>query len=190
MRKDLYSIVVFVLAIWLVFFVDATIPARLTDWGLLPRTVRGLFGIATMPFLHASFGHVFGNTVSLAVLLVLLAGSRPNGERIVISIIAVGGVLLWLVGRSHVHVGASGLIFGLIAFLIVSGWTEKRPVSIAIALLVGVLYGGTFVGGVIPSWGSDVSWDGHLCGAASGGAVAYVMSDYSKSHRMFLAGKK
>lgn len=190
MRKDLYSIVVFVLAIWLTFFVDATIPARLTDWGLLPRSLRGLLGVATMPFLHASFGHILSNTVSLFVLLVLLASSRSNGQRIVIAIIATNGLLLWLVGRPYVHVGASGLIFGLITFLIVSGWTEKRPIPIAIALLVGGLYGTTLIGGLIPSWGSEVSWDGHLCGAVSGGVIAYVMRDPSKSHPALFIGKK
>ena len=189
MRNDLYSIGVLILVIWLVFLVDAAIPATLTDWGLLPRTLGGLVGIPLMPLLHGSLGHIFGNTLSLVVLLVLLSGSKANNWSIVVGIVLVNGLLLWLFGRSAVHVGASGLIFGLIAFLIVSGVMEKRPVPLAISLLVGALYGGTLVFGVIPQWGSDVSWDGHLCGAISGAAIAYVLNANSKSDRAFLAGK-
>ncbi len=189
MRNHLYSIGVLILAIWLVFLVDAAIPAKLTAWGLVPRTLRGLVGIPLMPLLHASLGHLLGNTLSLIVLLVLLSGSKSNNWQIVIGIVLINGVLLWLFGRTAVHVGASGLIFGLIAFLIVSGVMEKHPISLAISLLVGVLYGGTLVVGLIPHWGSDVSWDGHLCGAISGAAVAYLLTTYSRSHRVFFAGQ-
>lgn len=189
MRNHLYPIGVLILAIWLVFLVDATIPAKLTDWGLVPRNLGGLIGIPLMPLLHGSLGHLLGNTLSLVVLLILLSGSRSNNWQIVIGIVLINGVLLWLFGRTAIHVGASGLIFGLIAFLIVSGLMEKRPIPLAISLLVGGLYGGTLLAGVIPHWGSDVSWDGHLCGAISGAAIAYGMTAYSRSHRVSIAGQ-
>ena len=59
-----------------------------------------------------------------------------------------------------------------------------------LSLLVGVFYGGTLVAGVIPFWGSDVSWDGHLCGAVSGGMIAYLVASHSGSHRMFATGER
>lgn len=189
MRDHLYSIAVLILAIWLVFLVDATIPAKLTDWGLVPRTVGGLVGIPLMPLLHGSLGHLLGNTLSLVVLLVLLFGLRSNSWQIVIGIVLLNGTLLWLIGRNAIHVGASGLIFGLIAFLIVSGLMERRPIPLAVSLLVGALYGGTLVVGVIPFWGSDVSWDGHLCGAISGALMAYVPTAHSGTRRLFSAGE-
>jgi membrane associated rhomboid family serine protease len=188
MRNDLHSIALFILVLWLVFVVDALIPAVLTDWGLRPRTPGGLVGIPLMPLLHGSFGHLLGNTFSLMILLGLLSGARTNSRVIVLAIIVVSGLMLWLFGRNVIHVGASALVFGLISFLIVSGVVERRLVSLAISLLVGVLYGGTLLMGLIPRWGSDVSWDGHLCGVVAGAALAYAMTSRGKSGR-FLVGK-
>ena len=89
-----------------------------------------------------------------------------------------GGALLWMLGRNGdsnqpvIHVGASGLVYGLIAFLIVAGFLERRPISLGVAILVGFLYGGTLLYGVLPTQ-PGVSWDGHLFGALGGAAVAY-----------------
>jgi membrane associated rhomboid family serine protease len=94
----------------------------------------------------------------------------------VIGIVALGGLLLWIFGRNATHVGASGLIFGLIAFLIVSGFREKRVVPLFVSVIVGFLYGGTLLAGVMPRFGSHVSWDGHLFGAIGGGIIAYVLT--------------
>jgi membrane associated rhomboid family serine protease len=117
---------------------------------------------------------------------VLLLSSRTgNGWGVVVAVALINGVLLWVFGRSSIHVGASGLVFGLIAFLIVSGVMEKRLVTLAIAILVGLLFGGTLVSGVIPRMGSYVSWDGHLAGAIAGALLAYAMTSYQKSARAF-----
>jgi membrane associated rhomboid family serine protease len=85
-------------------------------------------------------------------------------------------LLLWIFGRPAVHIGASGLISGLTAFLILSGFLEHRIVPLLVSLLVGFLYGGSLVLGVLPRLGSTVSWDGHLCGAIAGGIVAYLLT--------------
>lgn len=177
---EIHAVLLFVGAIWAVYLVSLFLP-WIDAWGVIPRTVRGLVGIVTMPFLHASLGHIVSNTVPLIVLLILLAGSRAQSWEIVLGIILLGGGLLWLLGRNGpddnvVHIGASGLIFGLIAFLIVSGLLERRLVPLLVALLVGFLYGGTMLGGVMPfAAGRGVSWDGHLCGAAAGVLVAFAL---------------
>ena len=88
----------------------------------------------------------------------------------------LGGLLLWLFGRHATHIGASGLIFGLIAFLIVSGLEERRIIPLIIAVVVGFLYGGTLLWGILPLSGPHTSWDGHLCGAIAGAAVAYTLA--------------
>jgi membrane associated rhomboid family serine protease len=123
---------------------------------------------------------LLSNTIPLFVLLVLLAGSRAESWEVVVSIAAVGGVLLWIFGRPAVHIGASGLISGLTAFLILSGFLEQRIVPLLIALLVGFLYGGSLVMGALPRIGSQISWDGHLCGAIAGGIVAYALTRGSR----------
>ena len=149
-------------------------------YGVIPRRVGGLLGIATMPFLHANLQHLLGNTVPLAALLILLAGSRAESWEVVAMISCLGGLLLWIFGRPAVHIGASGLISGLTAFLILSGFLEQRIVPLLIALLVGFLYGGSLVLGVLPRIGSQISWDGHLCGAIAGGLMAYTLTRGSR----------
>jgi membrane associated rhomboid family serine protease len=129
-----------------------------------------------MPFLHANLHHIVSNTVPLLVLLALLAGSKARSWMIVVYVTLLGGLLLWLFGRTADHIGASGLIFGLVAFLIVSGLLERRPVPLLVSAIVGFLYGGTLFWNVLPQAGSHVSWDGHLCGAIAGGIVAYVLT--------------
>ncbi len=168
MNKQAYPILVLLLVMWLVRIVDAIIPLDLNQFGLMPRTLHGLLGIALMPFLHAGFGHLISNTIPLAILLLLTIASRQRAWPIIVAIIIGNGILLWLFGRNAYHIGASGLVFGLIAYLITVGIREKKLVSIGIALIVGVLFGTTLIAGVIPSLGSQVSWDGHLLGALSG----------------------
>lgn len=159
--------------IWLAFGVDWLLPADLTQYGLVPRTTSGLVGVLTMPFLHADFGHLFGNTVPLIILLSLLAGSRANSYVVVPQLIIGGGLLLWALGRTSRHVGASGLVYALIAFLIVSGVRERRPAALVISIFVGLTYGATLLTGVLPTVGEGISWDGHLAGAVAGAAIAW-----------------
>lgn len=130
-----------------------------------------------MTFLHGDIKHLVQNTIPLIVLLTLLAGSRGRSWLIVISIMLMSGVLLWLFGRNGsdtlevVHVGASGLVMGLITFLIASAVIERRIIPMIIAVVVGLLFGTNLLFGIIPAKG--ISWDGHLCGALGGVIVAF-----------------
>jgi len=170
-KRDFMAIAIFIVVIWAVFALDRFLP--LERFGLVPRDAGGLIGIIAMPFLHGDFGHLMGNTIPLAVTLFLLAGSRADSGAIVVLITLLGGVLLWLFGRTALHIGASGLVFGLIAFHIFAGVFEKRVSSILITLVVGASYAGVLVKGVIPGQ-QGVSWDGHLFGAIAGALVALV----------------
>ncbi len=173
-KQELHGVLLFVAAVWVVYLVDLVVPGDFTRWGLVPRTVWGLAGIPLTPFLHASFSHLIGNTLPLVVLLMLMAGSRSRTWLAVAEMILLGGGLLWLFGRGDRHVGASVLVYSLIAFLIVAGFREKRLVPLLIALVVGFFYGGTLISGVLPSIGTNISWDGHLFGAVAGGLLGYV----------------
>ena len=180
-REELLSVVCFLAVIWVTFFLDWLLPLSET-FSLVPRSLMGLTGVVAMPFLHGGLGHIWGNTIPLFVLLVLLAGSRAKSWEIVFQITVLGGLLLWVFGRESRHIGASLLVFGLITFLISSGLFEKRIVSLAIAGLVGFMYGFTLLWGIIPKLGnSRVSWDGHLCGGIAGVMVAYVLTRFSQS---------
>ena len=171
-REELRTILIFVGVIWLFFFLDRLLP--LEKLGLVPRDIGGIFGIVTMTFLHGDFAHIMSNFVPLVVMLLLLSGSRANSMIIVFSIIGIGGLLLWLFGRSNtLHIGASLLVFGLAVFLIVSGFLEKRIIPMLISLFVALTYGGILLSGIAP-WQQGVSWDGHLFGGIGGAIAAWL----------------
>lgn len=172
-KRNLMGVAFFIAVIWVVFALDTFLP--LENLGLVPRTFRGLFGIIAMPFLHGDFKHLLGNTIPLAVTMMLLAGSRANSGVIVILITLFCGIGLWLFGRTAIHIGASGVVFGLIAFHVFAGFFEKRLQSLVISIVVGLLYASTFLQGVLP-FQHGVSWESHLIGAIAGAFVALLAS--------------
>jgi membrane associated rhomboid family serine protease len=178
-RQEIHGVALFVGAIWAVYLLSFPFPT-LDQYGVIPRRAAGFFGIVAMPFLHANLHHLVSNTIPLCVLLILLAGSRARSWEVVVAISVLGGGLLWVFGRPAVHIGASGLISGLIAFLVLSGFLELRIVPLLIAISVGFIYGGSLILGVLPRLDSQISWDGHLCGAIAGGLVAYGLTRGSR----------
>ncbi len=171
-RDEARGIAFFLGAICVAFVADLVLP--LDQLGLVPRSLRGVTGIFAMPFLHGNFSHLISNLIPLTVLLILLAGSQANSAQVVVLTALASGVLLWLFGRSALHIGASGLVFALCAFLIAAGVLERRAASIAVAVLVVLLYGSTLLSGILPTQ-QGVSWDGHALGALGGLGVASVM---------------
>ncbi len=166
-KKNLYWILGFVVLIWVIELINFSIGHRLSDWGILPRTLKGLKGIPLSPFLHASLIHVIMNTIPLAVLggFVILHGKQIFFE-ITIIIILVSGTALWLFGRSSYHVGASGLIFGFFGYLVLRAWYDRSLKSFIIAFVTVFLYGG-IIWGLLPTF-SRISWEGHLFGLLAG----------------------
>ncbi len=174
LQSELKAIASFMAAVWGISIIGWL--SQLSQYGVIPRTWQGLLGIPLMPFLHADWGHLTANSVPLAMLLFLLAGSKANSWEVVIALILLGGGLLWLFGRTANHIGASGLVFGLIGFLIVSGLLERRLIPLIVSLAVCFFYGGTLFSGIIPRIGAHVSWEGHLLGAIAGAGIAYWMT--------------
>lgn len=144
----------------------------LAQFGIVPRTAAGLWGILFSPLLHANLTHLTANAVPLFVLLVLLLSNpkyRP-GQTLAL-IWCASGLGTWLIGRGHsIHLGASSVVFGLAAFLIVAGFLMKNWRSAAVAIFVLVAFGGIFYG-VLPQAG-PISWEGHLCGGIAGAWTA------------------
>jgi membrane associated rhomboid family serine protease len=160
-------------AMWLVFVAMRLSPLAEDHLALRPRSVRGCLGIATMPLVHRSTHHLLNNTWPLLVLLGIVAVSRRDVWKTSASVVIISGVLLWCVGRGAAHMGASALVFGLISFLVATGYFERRLSAVMISVVVGLLYGSTFLTGILP-FTSGVSWEGHLCGGIAGVLVAYL----------------
>jgi membrane associated rhomboid family serine protease len=171
----------FVLLIWFLELVDSLIlSGSLDTLGVQPRTLVGLRGILFMPFLHNGFGHVLANTIPFFILgwLVMLGGI-PQFFVVVAVTMIVSGLGTWLFGSSNsVHIGASGLVFGFLGFLITRAYFERSLVSIALALFVFVLYGGILLG-ALPLQ-SGISWQGHLFGFIGGALAAYLLTLYHR----------
>ncbi len=167
LKKNLYWVLGFVALIWVIELINFSTGHQLSDWGILPRTLKGLKGIPLSHFLHASLIHIMMNTIPLAVLggFVLLNGRQMFFEVTVI-IILVGGAALWLFGRSSYHVGASGLIFGYFGYLVLRAWYDRSLKSFVIAFATVFLYGG-IIWGLLPTF-SRISWEGHLFGLLAG----------------------
>lgn len=140
----------------------------LTVFGIIPRTVPGLIGIICSPLLHASPAHLLANALPLFILLVLLFWNRHYYPGVTVcSIWFFSGLGTWLIGRrENVHIGASSIIFGLVAYLIVAGFLMRSWRSATVAVIVLIVFGGIFYG-VLPQQG-PISWEGHLSGALAG----------------------
>ena len=158
---------------WIVGVVNILLDYRLSEFGIVPRSIDGLRGIPLMPFLHANFNHLVVNTLPVALLGALVAIQGKGGFlKATAFIMLVGGFALWVVGREAVHVGASGLIFGYVGYLIARAWYVRSLGAVLVAIVVIVLYGGALFG-VLPTT-PGVSWEGHLTGLLAGGLAARV----------------
>ena len=140
---------------------------RLDAYGIVPRHLSTLGHIFTAPFLHGDFAHLLSNTLPLAVLAFLNA--LRGAARFVVAtliIVVVGGLLVWLLARGGLHLGASELVFGYFGLLLASAVQERRPASILAAAAALLLYG-TALWGVLPS-DPRISWESHLFGFLAG----------------------
>lgn len=158
----------FVALMWGIEIVDFVMGGRLNYYGIYPRTYLGLKGIVFAPFLHGSFGHLISNTVPFVVMgwFVML---RETKDFFLVSAIALlaSGFGVWLFGAPNsLHIGASGVIFGYFGFLMARAYFERSALAIALALTVGLLYGG-LIWGVLPTQ-IGISWEGHLFGFIGG----------------------
>ena len=164
-----------VLAMGMVFLYDYYFKLDLHEYGVYPRSIGGLIGILTSPFIHstANFSHILNNSLPMFVLTWLLFYSyRTVAGKVFIFIYFSTGIFVWLLGRESYHIGMSGVIYGLTSFLIVSGFFRKNMRIAGISLLVIFLYG-SIIWGVIPL-DPSISWEGHFFGFLSGMIMAGV----------------
>jgi membrane associated rhomboid family serine protease len=186
------TIISFVALLYIVELFDKLDGHRLDDNGIRPLEADGLWGILFAPLLHASWSHLRDNTWPALVLgfLVTLTGlSRFLWATAIVWI--VGGFGTWLIGNvgsscglESDHIGASGLIFGWLTFLLVFGFFTRSAWQIVIGILVLVVYGSFLVLAVpVLNACGDVSWQGHLCGGIAGVLAAYLLSSPERKAR-------
>jgi membrane associated rhomboid family serine protease len=160
---------------WVVEILDQLVfGGQLDIFGIVPRNPVGLRGIAFAPFLHGGFAHLLGNTIPFLVLgwLIML---RETSDFIWVTLIVAlaSGLGTWLFGSPGIHIGASGVVFGYLGYLLLRGFFERRIGSIALSLFVGALYG-SLIWGVLPLQ-RGISWEGHLFGFLGGIVAARIL---------------
>jgi membrane associated rhomboid family serine protease len=165
---------------WVTFFLSYVLP--LNSFGLAPRTASGLIGIATMPFLHGSLNHLINNSVAFVLLTFLW--SVLEGDKMLLKlvwIILIGGLLTWIFAGSGLHIGASGLIYGMFGYLLLSGIFSKQLKYLIVSVFLAIYYS-SMVFGVLPVR-SGISWEGHLSGFISGILVSWMVHKKHSSGR-------
>jgi len=166
---------IFVAGVALLHVIDHVLGLGLVRFGVVPRDLAGLRGIVAAPLLHGGMAHLVSNVVPLLVGGTLLLYLYPDSSRVVLPAVYFGsGVLVWLFGRaSSVHVGASGLVYGIVAYVFVGGILRRDRRAWAASILVAFLYG-AMVWGVLPLK-TGVSWETHLAAAAIGVILAFAL---------------
>lgn len=159
---------------WALEVIGALTDHALADFGILPRTPRGLLGIPLAPLLHGSVTHLALNSVPFLVLGgLIIISEKKRFVAVSVFVAIVGGLLVWMLGRAGaVHIGASGVIFGYFGYLLARGLTRRSFQALLLASVTVLLYGGVIVGALPGDPG--VSWESHLFGLIAGVLAATV----------------
>lgn len=179
-KKDTLSglgvmpVVVMITIMWVVEVIDTIASGRLDRYGIEPRKMWGLDGILFAPFLHGGFAHLIANTVPFLLLGGAIAfGAAKRFLKVTVIVAVVGGLGTWLTGQTNsIHIGASGLVFGYLTYLVTRGVFARSVWYLLGGAVTFMVYGGV-LWGVLPSPG--ISWQGHLFGAIGGVLAAYVV---------------
>ena len=162
--------------LWVIELLDlALLGGALDGLGIRPRSPEGLVGIPLHPLLHLGFGHLALNTVGILLFggLVLLRDPRDFWTAVALGTL-VGGIGVWLFGRPAIHVGASGVVFALFGYLLLTGWFDRSIGAVLLSVVVFLLWGSVLFG--LSPARDGVSWEAHLFGFLAGGLTAWLRS--------------
>ncbi|MEI6677234.1 MAG: rhomboid family intramembrane serine protease [Mariniphaga sp.] len=181
-RHSLFVSCSFIIVLWLIKLYEIEFNLDFSSWGLLPHSLRGLRGIFFSPLIHANLEHLIANTIPLFILtFTLFFFYRKSSYSIFVLIYLFSGFFVWIGGRDALHIGVSGVIYGLAAFLFLSGIISFNIRLLTIAMIVSLVYGGMFWG-IFPVK-PDISWESHLWGGISGLGFAVLYRNSAPSNR-------
>jgi membrane associated rhomboid family serine protease len=160
---------------WLIKLIEVLFDLRFVGAGLQARNFYTLSGIITMPFIHSDWNHLVSNSTPFLFLgSMLFYFYRELSWKILLLIWGLTGVWLFIGGRDSYHIGASGIVYGLAAFLFFSGVFKNNRRLLTLTLVIAFLYG-SMIWGFFPDFFPDknISWEGHLFGFVSGLLLAF-----------------
>ena len=159
--------ILFVLLIWIVFWAELRFGLDLKIYGIYPRQFGGLIGVFTSVFIHGSFSHLCNNSIPLFILSVcLFYFYKPVAWKVIFFGVIISGIITWILGKPAYHIGAIGLIYVLMSFLLFKGLISKHYRLIALSFTVIFLYGG-MIWYIFPVK-AKMSWEGHFSGFVVG----------------------
>ena len=172
LQKSLIYTIGFIVLIWVIRISEWTLSIDLGEYGILPRTAKGALGIITGPLIHGDFSHLISNTFPLLFLgIAVIYFYNSIAANVLIWIYVITGLWVWIMGREAYHIGASGIVYGLVSFLFFSGLFRRDSYSLAIALIIIFMYGGMFYG-IFPT-NARISFESHLFGSLAGILCAF-----------------
>ena len=174
---------------WLSELIDWLLPINLDYLGIQSRTAEGLIGVVAAPFLHANFDHLIANTFPFLILGTLVSWrAGKNFWSVTIVIVLVSGSALWLLGPSNVvTIGASGLVFGFLGYLLAAGIITRHWADVLISLVVLLAYGSLLLGALPFGVSAQISWQMHLFGGLAGVLAATMFAEQSRSTKKLSA---
>ncbi len=181
---------VIVVVIWLVFFLNIQYGWELNQYGMHPKKLSGLLGIFSMSFLHGDFDHLFSNSVPLLLSMGFIFLYFENHKyKILLFNTLLTGILLWFMGEpGSNHIGASGLVYAFIFFLVTHAAITKNKEMVAASFVLIFLYG-SLIYGLFPEYGlligKNISWEGHLAGAISGVVFAFLFRNKGPQKKIY-----
>jgi len=166
----------FAALLWAIQLLNFALDLDAAPFGVAPRTLAGLAGLVFAPLVHGGFDHLIANTLPIVILGTAMLHLYPRASPIVLPAIWIGpGLAVWLFARGGVHLGASGLVYGLVAYVFAAGLIRRDRRAIAASMVVAFLYGAS-VWGVLPIQRGH-SWESHLSAALIGLVLAFVLRE-------------
>jgi membrane associated rhomboid family serine protease len=179
--------IAFVTLLWVIKLYEVLADDSLAWFGIYPRTIHGLIGVMAAPLLHADYDHLLSNTIPLLILgSIIFYFYRSIAFQVFFWVYVMTGIWVWAAARDSYHIGASGILYGFVAFLFFSGVFRKDTRLLALSLFVVFLYGGT-VWGIFPIK-EGVSWESHMLGALAGLITAYNFKKEGPPPRVYDLG--
>ena len=177
LKKAFKIAAAFTALLWLLKGIEAVLGVSFIRYGIFPGQLHGLAGILLAPLIHSSLTHLFANTAPLLVLGTALLYGYPKSARIVLpAVYLCTGLGVWLFARPAIHIGVSGLTFGLMFFIFVIGILRWEQRAITLSMIVFFLYGG-MIWGIFPAT-PNISFESHFFGALIGTALAVLLRNY------------
>ncbi len=182
MKQKVYQSLVWpagaILLLWVIHLIQVATGISLAGFGVRPRHLDGFWGIFTAPLVHGNWSHLFSNTPPLfAMLAMVLFFYRTVAVSAISLIYVLTGLAVWAFAfnANTFHIGASGVVYGLVSFVFWSGVFRRNLKSIVLALIVVFYYSSMFLG-ILPGQ-EGISWESHLYGAIVGMLVSFWFKD-------------